>query len=180
MLAVASALEPGARPAHDVNMQVVDFLTTFKPGVYHDAETPFRVGLAALLQRQARCQRHHAPQQGRMLGLGMGQRWQVQARHHQKVDWCPRVDVMEGKNLVVFIDFAGRNLAGNDFAEKAVGVVHGENASSRTAVRKVKTGAHAHILAVRLQPLLAYRTAQRKQLSHESQVGTGFAGSAKI
>jgi hypothetical protein len=45
--------------------------------------------------------------------------------HHQKVHRRPGVDVMKGEDFFVFIDFAGRNLACNDFAKKAVGIVHG-------------------------------------------------------
>jgi hypothetical protein len=40
----------------------------------------------------------------------------------QKMHRRPRVDVVEGKNLFVFIDFFARYLAGNDFAKDAVGV----------------------------------------------------------
>ena len=49
----------------------------------------------------------------------------MQLGHHQKVHGRPRVDVMEGENFLVFIDFFRGNLACDDFAEKAVRIVHG-------------------------------------------------------
>jgi hypothetical protein len=50
----------------------------------------------------------------------------VQFGDDEEMDRRPRVDIVKGKNLFVFIDFFARYLAGNDFAKDAVGVgVHG-------------------------------------------------------
>ena len=45
--------------------------------------------------------------------------------HHEKVHRRPGMDVVECEDFLVFIDLAGRNLAGNDLAKKAVRIVHG-------------------------------------------------------
>ena len=44
----------------------------------------------------------------------------MQLGHHQKMHRRPRVDVMEGKDLVILVHLARRNLARNDLAEEAV------------------------------------------------------------
>jgi len=64
--------------------------------------------------------------QALVLGPELGHGWQVQLGHDQEVHRGPGVDVVEGVQVVVFIDLAAGNLAGDDFAKQAVGVVaHG-------------------------------------------------------
>jgi hypothetical protein len=36
-----------------------------------------------------------------------------------------RIDIFEGENVIVFVNFLGRNLAADDAAEKAIGIRHG-------------------------------------------------------
>ena len=107
-----------------MKMQVVNFLTTVCTGIYKDTKAPFRVRTAALLLRQPRREREHVAQQARVLWLHLGHRRDVLFRQHQEMDGCARMDVVKGKDLIVLVHLARGNLAGNDFAEKAVGVVH--------------------------------------------------------
>ena len=85
---------------------MVDFLPTFNPGVDDHAKTAIGIGAATLLQRQTRGQQHHAPQQGSMFGLDLGHRGNMQFGHDQKMHWCPRVDVVKGEKLFIFLHFA--------------------------------------------------------------------------
>ena len=50
-----------------MQVKMMDFLPTFKPRIHHNAETALGVGLAALLQRQARRQCRHAAEQACVL-----------------------------------------------------------------------------------------------------------------
>ena len=107
-------------------VQVMHFLPAFSAGVGENAKTTLGVGLAALLQGQARRQRHHAPEQGFVLGAHLSHGSNVLARDHQKMHRCPRVDVVKGKNVFVFVDLAAGNLAGGNLAKNTVvGGVHG-------------------------------------------------------
>ena len=107
-------------------MQMVNLLSTLGAGVGNQPKTTLRVGVHALLQGQFGGEQQHAPQQRLVLGADLRHGRNVQFGDDEEMDRRPRVDVMEGKNLFVFIDFFARNLAGNDFAKDAVGVgVHG-------------------------------------------------------
>ena len=117
---------PGARAAHDVDVQVMHLLPTLLARVHHDAKTPFRIRPAALLQRQLGCQGHHAAQQGLVLRLDMGQGADVLLGHQQEMHRRTGVDVVKSVQLIVFIDFVRRNLACDDFAKNAVRIVHGK------------------------------------------------------
>ena len=44
----------------------------------------------------------------------------VALRHDQEVYRCLRGDVVEGENIVVFVDFLGRDFTLDDFAEKTI------------------------------------------------------------
>ena len=55
-----------------------------------------------------------------MLRTGLRHRRNVEFGHQQKMHRRPRVDVMKTKNLIVFINDAAGNLAGNDFAKQAI------------------------------------------------------------
>jgi len=104
----------------------MNLLPAFSPGVGDDAKAPLGVRTGPLLQGQAGGQQQNSPQKGFVLGLHMRHGQDVGLGNDQKMHRRPRVDVVEGKNLFVFIDFFARYLAGNDFAKDAVGVgVHG-------------------------------------------------------
>ena len=107
-------------------MQMVNLLSALGAGVGNQPKPTLGVGVHALLQGQFGGEQQHAPQQRLVLGADLRHGRDVQLGDDQKMDRRPRVDVVEGKNLFVFIDFFARNLAGNDFAKNAVGVgVHG-------------------------------------------------------
>ena len=55
----------------------------------------------------------------------------MQLGHHQEMHWRPRVDVVEGENFFVLINLLGRDLARDDFAEKAVGIRAWEGSEQR-------------------------------------------------
>ena len=132
-----------------MHMKVVDFLAAFGAGVDHHAKAAFRIGVAALLLRQPGCERKHVAQQGAVFGLHLGHGRDVLFRQHQEVDGRTRMDVMKGKDLVVLLHLARGNLAGNDFAEKAVGIVHvsgntGEWTAAGLAARRGRKSARKH------------------------------------
>ena len=64
-------------------------------------------------------------EQACVLGCNLCHGGNMQLGHHQKVNRSPRADVVEDKNFLVFVDFFRGNLACDDFAEKAVRIVHG-------------------------------------------------------
>ena len=108
-----------------MDMQVVYFLAAFSASIGDDAETTLGIRRAALLCRQLWRQRHHAPQQPGVLWGNLGHRRDMRLGNHEKVHRRPGMDVVECEDFLVFIDLAGRNLAGNDLAKKAVRIVHG-------------------------------------------------------
>ncbi len=103
---------------------MVNFLSTFKPRVYHDAKTTVWIWIATLLQCQFGRQSHHAPKHACIVCGDLCHRRDMPLGNHQEVDGSPRLDVMKSKNLFVFIDPLRGNLASDDFAEKAVRIVH--------------------------------------------------------
>ncbi len=105
---------------------MVDFLPAFKPCVGHDAKAAFRVRIAALLQCQIWRERHHAPQERRVLRGNLRHRRDMRLGNHEEVDRRPGVDIVESEDFLILIDLAGGNLTGNDLAKKAVRIVHGE------------------------------------------------------
>lgn len=60
-------------------------------------------------------------------GLGLFQSRKMLFGNDENVRGRLRVDVFEGENVVVLVNFLGRNLAANDAAEEAIGgsVSHG-------------------------------------------------------
>ncbi len=116
----ALAPQPGARTRHDMKVQVMHLLSALFAGVADQAETTLGIGPGPLLQSQLRRQGHDAAQQGLVLGVNVGQRDNVGFGDDQKMNRSPGVDVVKGQNLVVFVDFARRNLARDDFAKYAI------------------------------------------------------------
>ena len=120
-----------------MDMQMVDLLPAFNPCVGDDAKAAVWVRVTPLLQGQPGRQRHHAPQQPGVLWGNLGHRRDMRLGNHEKVHWRPGMDVVECEDFLVFIDLAGRNLAGNDLAKKAVRIVHGEGMNETGRSRQI-------------------------------------------
>src|SRR5271166_6239899 len=58
-------------------------------------------------------------------GLGFLQSSKMPFGNDEHMRGCLRVDVFEGEDVFVFVDFLGRNLAADDATEKAVWIGHG-------------------------------------------------------
>mmetsp|Transcript_71389 Transcript_71389/g.168247 ORF Transcript_71389/g.168247 Transcript_71389/m.168247 type:complete len:244 (-) Transcript_71389:968-1699(-) len=113
-----SALQPRPRPAHHVQMQVIDLLAAVRARVDDVAEAP----RDAQLLHQPRAQGGHLAQQ-RRLGLGhLGHRRDMALGDDEQVDRRPGMDVVEGEHILVLVGLPARDLAGNDLAENAVRV----------------------------------------------------------
>lgn len=98
----------------------MDFLAAFSASVGEDSKAALGIRAAALLKRKLGGQRHHPSEQSLVLGPHLSHRGNVLFRDHQKMNRRPRIDVVKGKQLIVFVDFAARNDASGDFAKKAV------------------------------------------------------------
>lgn len=148
-----SAFEPRARATHHVHMKMVDFLPAFKPRVYHDAKATIWIRVAALFQCQPRRQRHHAPEQARIVCRDLRHRRDMALGNHEEVHRGPRMDVMKRENFFVFVDLLRWNLASGDFAKKAVRIVHGEGQIKSESVIDCHAGWYAQCLSPHPQPL---------------------------
>ena len=103
-----------------MHVQVMHFLAPLGPVVDHDAETAVRVRVAPLLHCQLGGQGHHVAHEARMLGGQVHHRRDVQLGNDQKVNGRPGRNVVEGEYVLVFMHFARRDLARNDFAENTL------------------------------------------------------------
>jgi len=56
--------------------------------------------------------------------LGFFQSRKMSLWNDENVGGCLRVDVFEGEDVVVFVNFLGRNFAADDAAEETVGIGH--------------------------------------------------------
>src|SRR5690606_14912741 len=111
---------PGSLTAYDMEMQVGDFLAAIDAGIGHEAEPPFRARTTAVVGCQARSQGNHSTQPAGVVGADVLQGYDVAPRDEQQVHGGGGVDVVEGHELVVFVDLLGRDLAAGDFAEDTV------------------------------------------------------------
>jgi hypothetical protein len=59
-------------------------------------------------------------------GLGLLQSGKMFFGNDENVRGCLRVDVFEGEDVVVFVNFLGGNFAAEDAAEEAIGIGHVE------------------------------------------------------
>ena len=66
-----------------------------------------------------------APDEFGVGGLGFLQSREMFLGNDEDVRRRPGADVFEGKDMVVFVNFLGGNLAADDAAEKAAGIGHG-------------------------------------------------------
>lgn len=106
-----------------MHMQVLHFLSAFGASVADNTEAALRVWPAALLQGESGRQRHHVPHQASVFRPQLREGRDVLLGNQQKMHWRPRVNVMERKHMVVFMNLSGGYLTQNDLAEQAVGVV---------------------------------------------------------
>ena len=101
----------------------MDFLATIFTRIDQDAKTAFRVRAAAFVHGQLRSQGHDLAHQRCVRWRQLRHRRNVRFGNHQKMHWRPRIDVIEGDDLVVFIDDLGWDFASDNFAENTVGIV---------------------------------------------------------
>src|SRR5512139_802831 len=106
----------GFAAAEYVNVKMEHFLAAAASGVDQRLEA----GVESLFFRQARCQQQHPAELRLVRGRAVGQRRDVQLRNDQEVDARKRMDVVKRQHLVVFVDLAARDVAGDDLAEDAV------------------------------------------------------------
>jgi hypothetical protein len=99
-----------------VNVNVKDGLTGLRPNVEHG---PVAV-LNPTLPADFGCDQMKAPDKLRIFLLRFFQAADMFLRDDEDVSWRLRVDVLEGKTMLVFIYFLGRNLALHNSAKEAV------------------------------------------------------------
>ena len=90
-----------------MNMQVRNFLTAVAAGVDHRSETVFAAGLFCKNRHKI----DHFTQQCRIFGSGVGQRLNVLFGNDQKMHGGLGVNVIEGDDVIVFLNLAGGNIA---------------------------------------------------------------------
>lgn len=73
-----------------------------------------------LLFCKTRRQERHFTQQSSVLLAAIGKSCDMLFRHNQKMDGRRRIDVVEGDQVVVFIDRRGWDLLGRDFAKNTI------------------------------------------------------------
>jgi len=81
------------------------------------------------------CTIEHFAHEFAIFGLHVHDGCDMALRHHQKVHWSLRGDVVEGEYVVVFVDFLGRDFTLDDFAEKAVFTHNAHKVVKRKAAR---------------------------------------------
>ena len=102
-------------------MQVINLLPTARPRVDDRAEARFTTCVChAQLIGKTRRQNKHSTKQRRIALGAVTEGGNVLARDHQHMGLGRRTDVAEGDELVVFVDFGRRNLAGGDLAKETV------------------------------------------------------------
>lgn len=109
------------RPGHlslaqNVQVNVVDRLTTVGVAVEHCTETV----LATLLAGYLLTDEDHMADQCAVVFGHVTDDGDMPFRDDQKMHWCLGVDVIEGNDLLIFIDFCRRDLALDDLAEQTV------------------------------------------------------------
>jgi hypothetical protein len=96
-----------------MDVHVEDRLATLGSDVEYGTVSIFDATLAAYF-RSGQVQ---ASDQIGFFGLRFLQSAHVFLRDDQNVRWGLRLDVFKGERILVFVDFLGRNLAADDFAE---------------------------------------------------------------
>ena len=111
-----------ARPAHclsadDVQVDVEHRLAGISLAVEHKTGTAF---FETEVLRDKLCTVEHLAHEFTIFRLHVHDSRDVALRHDQEVYRCLRGDVVEGENIVVFVDFLGRDFTLDDFAEKTI------------------------------------------------------------
>ena len=115
-----SAALPGALAAKNVEMEVVDFLAALGARVGQQTETAVRARIASVSQCNFRCKSHYSTQPAGILVGHILKGHNMMLGHHQEVDRCSRLDVVENHAIIVLMNNLGGNLAPDDFAENTV------------------------------------------------------------
>ena len=113
-----------------MHVQVQHLLPALPAVVDDDSESALTLKLQALFRRKPGSQHQYFTKQWRIALIHKHQRLDVLFRDQQKMHRRPRVDVVEGEDVIVFEELFRRDFAGGDFAEQAVGVV-GHGGSTR-------------------------------------------------
>src|SRR5687768_6054099 len=79
---------------------------------------PIARPIVALVFRNLRGGAHHGADQRVVIGIQVVERRDVLLGHHERVQRRLRIDIGEGQQPVVFVDFRGRDFSGNDPAEQ--------------------------------------------------------------
>ena len=117
---------------------MIDFLTAVTASVDDDAETVDGTFLHGQLSSQPK----HFTQKSVVLRLGVSQRLNVLLGNDQEVHGSLRMDVLEGQNFIIYINFGCRNFATGDAAELAIVKLH-VNLWKKSAVPGQKTGSRS-------------------------------------
>ena len=103
--------------ADDVQVDVEHGLTRVGLAVEHKAGTAF---FETEVFRDKLCAVEHLAHEFAIFRLHVHDSRDVALRYDQEVYRCLRGDVVEGENIVVFVDFLGRDFTLDDFAEKTI------------------------------------------------------------
>jgi len=115
--------------ADKVQVEVLDFLVAVGPGVHDEAVAVFG---NALLGSQFPHDGEHFSGDGFVFQAESVVVFDVFVGNDEDVRWRYRVDVPEGGDVFILVDFFAGNLPGNDLAKDAVWVgSHGFSSSSR-------------------------------------------------
>ena len=153
-------------------MQVMHLLTAMATGVDDGAKAALGVGHGPLLKRQLARFHHDFSHEGFVGRRQLRHGRNVRFGNDQKMNRRPRIDVMKGQEIVIFIHFSRRDGARNDLAKDAVlivlvgvgwrlgeccgGSAHGEEQSIeiKKTVQSFAQGTQARTLSFRAHRLL--------------------------
>lgn len=114
-----------------MNVQVKDGLACTGADIKDRSVSMFDVALA----RNLRCSEMAAADDLCVGGFGFLQSSKMTLRNDEYMRRRLRIDVFEGKDMLIFINFLGRNLAADDAAEKAIRISHLRHLSQLLAER---------------------------------------------
>ena len=106
-------------------MQMINLLATVWPYINHGLKAGVSPRISApQLLRERRSEDHHFTKQRRVLGLTIGQSFDVSLWNDQRVNRRSRMDVMKRQEILILVDFLTWNLASDDFAENTIVRAH--------------------------------------------------------
>lgn len=103
--------------ADDVQVDVEHRLAGISLAVEHETGAAF---FEAEVFRDELCAVEHLAHEFAIFRLHVHDGCNVALRHHKEVHRGLRGNVVEGKHIVVFVDFLGRDFTLDDFAEKTI------------------------------------------------------------